>query len=90
MLHGWSQGYCDSATGHLRCRPVRNEHTFLAWTRTALALVVAELAIIQLLPPFPGVPWGRHVIGVLALWASRGPTCERTVAPPPDLRKLDG
>ncbi len=41
-----------------------NERTFLAWTRTALALVVAGLAIIQLLPPFPGVPWGRHVIGV--------------------------
>ena len=41
-----------------------NERTFLAWTRTALALVVAGLAIIQLLPPFPGVPWGRHVLGV--------------------------
>jgi hypothetical protein len=26
----------------------------------------------------------------LALWVSRGPTCERTVAPPPDHRKLDG
>jgi putative membrane protein len=25
--------------------------------------VVAGLAIVQLLPPFPGVPWGRHVIG---------------------------
>jgi putative membrane protein len=41
-----------------------NERTFLAWSRTALALVVAGLAIIQLLPPFPGVPWGRHVLGV--------------------------
>ncbi len=40
-----------------------NERTFLAWSRTALALVVAGLAIIQLLPPFPGVPWGRHIIG---------------------------
>jgi inner membrane protein YidH len=40
-----------------------NERTFLAWIRTALALVVAGLAIIQLLPPFPGVPWGRHIIG---------------------------
>jgi len=41
-----------------------NERTFLAWNRTALALVVAGLAIIQLLPPFPGVPWGRHLLAV--------------------------
>ena len=34
-----------------------NERTFLAWSRTALALVVAGLGIVQLLPPFPGVPW---------------------------------
>jgi putative membrane protein len=41
-----------------------NERTFLAWSRTALALVVAGLGIIQLLPPFPGVPAGRHLLGV--------------------------
>jgi putative membrane protein len=41
-----------------------NERTFLAWNRTALALVVAGLGIVQLLPPFPRVPWGRHVLGV--------------------------
>jgi putative membrane protein len=41
-----------------------NERTFLAWSRTALALVVAGLGIIQLLPPFPRVPWGRHVLGL--------------------------
>jgi putative membrane protein len=41
-----------------------NERTFLAWTRTALAFMVAGLAIVQLLPPFPGVPWGRHLLGV--------------------------
>jgi putative membrane protein len=41
-----------------------NERTFLAWTRTALAFVAAGLAIVQLLPPFPGVPWGRHLLGV--------------------------
>jgi putative membrane protein len=41
-----------------------NERTFLAWSRTALALVVAGLGIVQLLPPFPKVPWGRHVLGV--------------------------
>jgi len=41
-----------------------NERTFLAWNRTALALVVAGLGIVQLLPPFPGVPWGRPALGV--------------------------
>ncbi|HTA01966.1 MAG TPA: DUF202 domain-containing protein [Streptosporangiaceae bacterium] len=41
-----------------------NERTFLAWSRTALALVAAGLGIVQLLPPFPGVPFGRHVLGV--------------------------
>jgi putative membrane protein len=41
-----------------------NERTFLAWTRTALAFIVAGLGVVQLLPPFPGVPWGRHVLGV--------------------------
>jgi putative membrane protein len=41
-----------------------NERTVLAWSRTALALVVAGLGVVQLLPPFPGVPWGRHVLGV--------------------------
>ena len=41
-----------------------NERTFLAWSRTALALVVAGLGVVQLLPPFPRVPWARHVLGV--------------------------
>ena len=41
-----------------------NERTFLAWSRTALALVVSGLGIVQLLPPFPGVPSGRHLIGL--------------------------
>jgi putative membrane protein len=41
-----------------------NERTFLAWSRTALALVVAGLGVVQLLPPFPGVPWGRNVLGI--------------------------
>jgi len=41
-----------------------NQRTFLAWSRTALALVAAGLGIVQLLPPFRGVPDGRHIIGV--------------------------
>jgi putative membrane protein len=41
-----------------------NERTFLAWNRTALALIAAGLGIVQLLPPFPGVPFGRHVVGI--------------------------
>lgn len=41
-----------------------NERTFLAWHRTALALVIAGLAIVQLLPPFKGVPFGRHLLAL--------------------------
>lgn len=40
-----------------------NERTFLAWNRTALALITAGLAITQLLPPF-NVPGGRRIIGL--------------------------
>ncbi|HEX9260732.1 MAG TPA: DUF202 domain-containing protein [Acidimicrobiales bacterium] len=40
-----------------------NERTFLAWNRTALALMTAGLAVTQLLPPFD-VPGGRRMIGV--------------------------
>jgi putative membrane protein len=59
----------DQRSAHAAAEPdvrftLANERTFLAWNRTALALVVAGLGIVQLLPPFPGVPWGRHVLGV--------------------------
>src|SRR3954451_23681260 len=40
-----------------------NERTFLAWIRTALALMTAGLAITQLLPPFD-FPGGRRLIGL--------------------------
>jgi putative membrane protein len=40
-----------------------NERTFLAWNRTALALVAAGLAATSLLPEF-NVSGGRRLIGV--------------------------
>lgn len=41
-----------------------NERTFLAWQRTALGLLAAGVAVVQLAPElvFPGV---RHVLGAL-------------------------
>jgi putative membrane protein len=40
-----------------------NERTFLAWNRTALALVAAGLAVATLLPTLD-VRYGRRIIGV--------------------------
>jgi putative membrane protein len=40
-----------------------NERTFLAWNRTALALIAAGLAVTSLLPEFE-VDFGRRLIGV--------------------------
>lgn len=40
-----------------------NERTFLAWNRTALALITAGLAVTQLLPPF-SFAGGRRLIGL--------------------------
>jgi putative membrane protein len=62
----WPGGAAEPEDGH---EPdprftFANERTFLAWSRTALALVVAGLGIVQLLPPFPRVPVGRHLLGV--------------------------
>jgi len=59
-----AQGSADDGTEPDPRFTFANERTFLAWSRTALALVVAGLGVVQLLPPFPGVPWGRHVLGV--------------------------
>ena len=40
-----------------------NERTFLAWNRTALALIAAGLAVTTLLPEF-AFEYGRRIIGV--------------------------
>ena len=64
MTDAESQGSADEGTEPDPRFTFANERTFLAWSRTALALVVAGLGVVQLLPPFPGVPWGRHVLGV--------------------------
>ena len=40
-----------------------NERTFLAWNRTALALVAAGLAVVSLLPEFE-LSYGRRLVGV--------------------------
>src|ERR1700710_2017578 len=41
-----------------------NERTFLAWIRTALALIAAAVAVVQLLPPF-SIRGGRGVLGAV-------------------------
>ena len=40
-----------------------NERTFLAWQRTALGLLAAAVAVVQLVPELI-IPGARHVLGV--------------------------
>ena len=41
-----------------------NERTFLAWIRTALALIAGGVALVQLVPAF-AIAGGRHWLGML-------------------------
>lgn len=41
-----------------------NERTFLAWIRTAMALIAGGIAVVQFVPSF-GLPGVRHALGVL-------------------------
>jgi inner membrane protein YidH len=43
-----------------------NERTFLAWIRTALAILAAGVAVVELAPEF-GLSVGRHLVGVALL-----------------------
>jgi putative membrane protein len=41
-----------------------NERTFLAWQRTALGLLAAAVAVVQLVPELT-IPGARHALGLL-------------------------
>jgi putative membrane protein len=45
-----------------------NERTFLAWIRTALALIAGGVALVQLVPSF-GIPGVRHGLSVFLVIA---------------------
>lgn len=48
-----------------------NERTFLAWFRTALALIAGGVAVVQLVPAF-AVPGALHLLGILLTAAGGG------------------
>ena len=53
----------------VECEPdyrftLANERTFLAWQRTALGLLAAAVAVVQIVPELT-IPGARHVLGVL-------------------------
>jgi putative membrane protein len=41
-----------------------NERTYLAWQRTALGLLAAAVAVVQLIPEL-SIAGGRHVLGII-------------------------
>lgn len=55
----------DAADSELDYRfTLANERTFLAWVRTALALIAGGVAVVQLVPAF-SIPGIRHGLGML-------------------------
>lgn len=64
-ISGWFDPSEVGATPDYRFS-LANERTFLAWIRTALALVGGGLAVAQFLPPL-GVPYLREIIATLLL-----------------------
>ncbi|HTY31150.1 YidH family protein [Mycobacterium sp.] len=58
----------DTDTGHDEREPdyrftLANERTFLAWQRTALGLLAAAVAVVQLVPEL-AVPGARRALGI--------------------------
>ena len=63
-----SQPDADDGRPHPDYRfTLANERTFLAWIRTALAMVAAGVAVVQLVPQFSLFSGGRHLLGVLLI-----------------------
>ncbi|MGE0214204.1 YidH family protein [Mycolicibacterium sp.] len=68
-----TSGDADSASGQQEPDyrfTLANERTFLAWIRTALALIAGGIAIVQFVPSF-GIPGVRHGLSI-ALTAAGG------------------
>ena len=58
-----------AADSTAECEPdyrftLANERTFLAWQRTALGLLAAAVAVVQLVPELT-IPGARHALGLL-------------------------
>jgi putative membrane protein len=60
---GWMDDQDGSADPDYRFT-LANERTFLAWIRTALALIASGVAVVQLVPDY-GFPGARRIVGAL-------------------------